>query len=387
MSREVVIVEALRTPTGKRNGLLSRVHALTLGGIPLTALFSRTGLEPALVDYVIWGCVSQVGEQAINVGRQTWLNAGLPIEVPATTIDTQCGSSQQALHLAHGMISSGQADIMVIGGTESMSRVPMGSTFAHGPGTPSPSSFLEQYPVTHQGDSAEMMAKHWNVSRKEADSLGLESHRRAHHATQSGWFEREIVPVETVDEDGNSITVCHDEGIRPNTSLEKMGTLKPAFQEDGIVTAGNSSQISDGSAAILVMSADKAQALGLEPRARIVAQTLVGVDPVMMLSGPIPATQKLLDLSGLGLDDMDLVEINEAFATVVIAWQREYDPDMSKVNVHGGAIALGHPLGASGAKLMTTLVHALGTHDKRYGLQTMCCGGGLGTGTIIERLN
>jgi acetyl-CoA acetyltransferase family protein len=263
----------------------------------------------------------------------------------------------------------------------------MGTNYKHGPGTPFPPEFLEHYPVTHQGDSAEMMATKWNISREQADSFSLESHQRAHTATQKGWFEREIVPVETVDEEGNPVTVCHDEGIRPNTAPEKMASLNPAFQENGIVTAGNSSQISDGAATILLMTADKAKELGLNPLARIVTQALVGVDPVLMLSGPIPATQKLLKQSGLSLSDIDLIEINEAFATVVLAWQRELNPDMSKVNVHGGAIALGHPLGASGAKLMTTLVHALETHNGRYGLQTMCCGGGLGTGTIIERLN
>ncbi|NDJ87122.1 MAG: thiolase family protein [Chloroflexi bacterium] len=387
MSRDVVIIEAARTPTGKRNGALSRVHAMQLGAIPMQAVLERSGLDPAMVDLVLWGCVSQVGEQSINVGRQCWLHAGLPLEVPASTIDTQCGSSQQALNYAYGMIASGQAEIMIIGGVESMSRVPMGSNFKSGPGTPYPPDFLEQYPVTHQGDSAEMMAQRWEITRGEADQLSLESHQRAHQATAKGWFDHEIVPVETVDEAGEPVTVCHDEGVRPNTSLEKLASLKPVFQEQGIVTAGNASQISDGAAAIIVMSADKARELNLRPRARIIAQTLVGVDPVLMLSGPIPATQKLLQQSGLALDEIDLIEINEAFASVVLAWQREYGPDMSKVNVHGGAIALGHPLGASGAKLMTTLVQALETHDKRYGLQTMCCGGGLGTGTIIERLN
>lgn len=387
MSREVVIIDTARTPTGKRNGALSRVHALTLGAIPVKAVLERSGIDPTLVDLVLWGCVSQVGEQAINVGRQVWLQAGLPLEVPATTLDTQCGSSQQALNMAYGLIRSGQADVMVIGGGESMSRVPMASSFRNGPGTPFPPEFLAQYPVTHQGDSAEMLAQGWNISREEADAYSLESHRRAHQATQNGWFEREIVPVETLDEAGNIVTVCRDEGIRADTTPEKMASLKPAFQENGIVTAGNSSQISDGAAAVLLMDAEKAAQLGLKPRARLVAQTLVGVDPVMMLTGPIPATHKLLQQTGLTLDDLDAIEINEAFATVVLAWQREYQADMRKVNRHGGAIALGHPLGASGAKLMTTLLHALETHDGRYGLQTMCCGGGLGTGTIIERLN
>lgn len=386
MTREVVIIEGVRTPVGKRNGGLSRVHALDLASVPLKALIARTGVDPASIDYVLWGCVSQVGEQSINVGRQAWLHAGLPLEVPASTIDTQCGSSQQALNIAFGMIASGQVDSMIVGGVESMSRIPMGSNFMQGPGTPYPPHFLEQYPVTNQGDSAEMMASRWNVSREEADSFSLGSHRRAHHATQNGWFEREIIPVETVDEAGNPVTISRDEGIRPTTTPEKMASLTPAFQADGIVTAGNASQISDGAAALLVMAADKAKALGLKPRARIVAQTLVGVDPVLMLSGPIPATAKVLSIAGLKLDDIDLIEINEAFASVVLAWQHEYQPDMSRVNVHGGAVALGHPLGASGARLMVTLLHALETHGKRYGLQTMCCGGGLGTGTIIEWL-
>ena len=387
MSHDVVIIEAARTPTGKRNGALSRVHATNLAALPLQAVINRSRINPSTVDLVLWGCVTQVGEQSINIGRQAWLQAGFPIEVPATTLDTQCGSSQQALNLAYGMISSGQAEIMVVGGVESMSRVPMGSNFRNGPGTPYPSEFLEQFPVTHQGDSAEMMAEQWKISREESDRFSLESHHRAHQATQNGWFEREIVPVETIDEDGNPIIICHDEGIRPNTTLEKMASLKPVFQENGKVTAGNASQISDGSAAILLMSANKAKDLGLMPRARIVAQTLVGVDPVLMLSGPIPATKSVLDKANLSFNDIDLIEINEAFASVVLAWQKEYNPDMAKVNVHGGAIALGHPLGASGAKLMVTLLHALETHEKRYGLQTMCCGGGLGTGTIIERLN
>lgn len=384
---DVVIVDAVRSPVGKRNGALSRVHPLDLGSIVMHALIDRKQLDPSLVGLVLWGCVSQVGEQSINIGRQTWLNAGLPLEVPASTIDTQCGSSQQALNLAMGMIASGQHDIMMIGGTESMSRVPMGSNYSQGPGQPYTEHFLEQYPVTHQGDGAEMIARKWQISREEADAFSLESHRRAHQATQDGCFAKEIIPVETVDESGDPITISQDEGIRANTSLEKMASLQPVFQEDGIVTAGNASQISDGSAAILLMNAEKAEELGLKPLARVVAQTLVGVDPVMMLTGPIPATKVVLDRAKLNFSDIDLIEINEAFASVVLAWQREYNPDMSKVNVYGGAIALGHPLGATGAKLMTTLVHALHTHEKRYGLQTMCCGGGLGTGTIIERIS
>jgi acetyl-CoA acyltransferase len=387
MSREVVIVEAARTPVGKRNGALSRVHAVELASLPMQAIINRTGIDPKRIDQVLWGCVTQVGEQSINVGRQAWLHANLPLEVPATTIDNQCGSSQETVNLAFGMIRSGLVDVVLAGGVESMSRVPMAANFMNGPGSPYTPEFLDRYPVTNQGDSAEMMADKWDVSREEADAFSLESHRRAYQATQDGCFEREIVPVETVGENGSPITVKHDEGIRPNTSMEKLAGLKTVFKDDGIVTAGNASQISDGSAALLLMGADTAKALGLKPRARLVTQTLVGVDPVLMLSGPIPATQKLLDQAGLKLEDIDLFEVNEAFASVVLAWEKEYHPDMSKVNVHGGAIALGHPLGASGAKLMTTLVHALEIHGGRYGLQTMCCGGGLGTGTILERVD
>jgi acetyl-CoA acyltransferase len=387
MAREVVIVDAARTPIGKRDGGLSRLHAVALGSIPIKAMIERTGLDPLKVDLVLWGCVSQAGEQAVNVGRQVWLHAGLPIDVPATTLDTQCGSSQEALNLAYGMIASGQADVMVVGGVESMSRIPMLSTIKNGPGFPYTPEILNVYPITHQGDSAEMLAEKWHIQREEADQFSLQSHQRAAHATQQGWFQREIVPVETIDENGDPTIICNDEGFRANASLEKMASLKPAFKEDGIVTAAGSSQISDGAAALLVMDVETAQKLGLKPRARILAQTLVGVDPALMLTGPIPATRKLLDKTGLSFNDIDLIEINEAFATVVLAWQREYNPDMNRVNAHGGAIALGHPLGASGARLMTTLLHALETHDKRYGLQTMCCGGGLGTGTIIERLN
>lgn len=386
--RDVVIVDAVRTPVGKRNGKLSQMHALELGSVALNGLFARNeAVDPAVVDFVFWGCVSQVGEQSTNIGRQTWLYAGLPLTVPASTIDTQCGSSQQALNLAFGMIASGQHDVVVVGGTENMSRVPMGSSYENGPGTHNPPDLFERYPVTHQGDSAEMIARKWEISREEADAFSLESHKRADEATRNGYFQREIIPVNTVDANGDPVHMAYDEGIRPNTSLEKLAGLKTVFQEDGIVTAGNASQISDGSAAILLMSAEKANALGLKPMARIVAQTLVGVDPVIMLTGPIPATKAVLDRAGMSLGDIDWIEINEAFASVVLAWQQEYNPDMSKVNPHGGAIALGHPLGATGAKLMTTLVHGLITHNKHIGLQTMCCGGGLGTGTIIERLN
>lgn len=387
MSREVVIVEAARSPIGRRNGALSRVHAVALGAHSIQAVLQRSGIDPLEVEQVIFGCVSQVGEQAINIGRNAWLHAHLPIEVPATTIDFQCGSSQQAVHLAAGMIGSGAAEVILAGGVESMSRVPMGSNFMNGPGFAYTDDILADHDIQNQGVSAEWMAERWKISRQEADQLGLESHQRAHYATDCGWFDAEIAPIETTGEDGQPLTLRHDEGIRPNSSLEKMATLPTPFKEGGIVSAGNASQISDGSAALLLMSREKAAALGLSPRARIVAQTLVGVDPALMLSGPIPATKKVLAQAGLSLDEIDLIEINEAFASVVLAWQREYQPDMSRVNVQGGAIALGHPLGASGARLMVTLLHALERTGGRYGLQSMCCGGGMGTGTIIERLD
>jgi acetyl-CoA acetyltransferase family protein len=387
MSREVVIVEAVRTPVGKRGGVLSRVHALELASIPMKGLIESTKIDPLVVDQVLWGCVTQVGEQSINVGRQAWLHAGLPMEVSATTMDNQCGSSQETVNLAFGMIASGLAEVIIAGGVESMSRIPMFSNFKNGPGSPYSPEFLEMYPVTHQGDSAEMMGKKWNITREEADAFSYSSHQKAAQAEDNGWFDNEVRAVQTSDENGKWMVVKYDEGIRRDASLEKMATLRPVFQETGIVTAANSSQISDGAAALLLMSADKAKELGLKARARLIAQCNVGVDPVLMLSGPIPATHKLLKQANLKLEDIDAFEVNEAFATVVLAWQKEFNVDINKVNQHGGAIALGHPLGASGAKLMVTLLNVLEHHGGRYGLQTMCCGGGLGTGTIIERLN
>jgi acetyl-CoA acyltransferase len=386
MNRDVVIVEAARSPIGRRNGVLSRVHAVELAAHAIDAVLQRTGIDPNLVDQIIFGCVSQVGEQSVNIGRQAWLHNHLPVEVPATTLDFQCGSSQQAVHLAAGLIASGAADVILAGGVESMSRVPMFSNMEHH-GSPYTPQILDDHNIINQGMSAEWIAQKWNISRAEADELGCMSHSKAYQATERGWFSAEIAPIEATDENGQPVTVRQDEGIRAGTSVEKMATLKTPFMDDGIVTAGNASQISDGSAALLVMSADKAAELGLKARARIVAQAVVGVDPALMLTGPIPATRKVLNSAGLSLDDMDLVEINEAFASVVLAWQREYHPDMEKVNVNGGAIALGHPLGASGSRLMVTLLHALERTGGRYGLQTMCGGGGMGTGTILERLD
>lgn len=384
--RDVVIVEAVRTPVGRRNGRLKGIHAVELAAKTLREVVSRVKLDPARVDQVLWGCVSQVGEQAFNVGRWSLLQAGYPVEVPATSLDFQCGSSQQAVHLAYGLIASGQYDIIVAGGVEAMSRVPMFSTIQNGPGEPWTDEIKERFSPVPQGISAEEIAQKWGLSRQELDAYSLESHHKAAAATQAGAFKREIVPITVTLDDGTTEVMDKDEGIRYDTSMEKLASLKPSFLPDGMVTAGNSSQISDGSAALLLMGADTAKELGLRPRARIVAQVVVGVDPHIMLTGPIPATRAVLKRAGLRLDDMDRIEINEAFASVVLAWQKELEPDMRKVNVQGGAIALGHPLGCTGAKLMTTLLHSLEASGGRYGLQTMCCGGGMGTGTIIERL-
>jgi acetyl-CoA acetyltransferase family protein len=379
--RDVVIVEAVRTPIGRRNGTLKGVHPVVLAAMSLRELMRRAVVEPELVEDVVMGCVSQVGEQAVNIARNAVLQAGFPIEVPATTVDRQCGSGQQAIHFAANLIQAGVCDITIAAGIESMSRLPIGSSTSTG-GNPFPPSLLEEYPLTHQGISAEMIAAKWDIPREELDAFSLRSHQRAAAAADGGYFDRELMSVPLAD--GSSF--ARDEGIRRDTSLEKLASLQPSFKPDGVITAGNSSQISDGAAALLLMTPEKAAELGLRPRARIVAQKVVGVDPVMMLTGPIPATKAVLAKGGLALDDIDLFEVNEAFAPVVLAWQREIQPDMERVNVNGGAIALGHPLGCSGARLMVTLLHELERRGARYGLQTMCCGGGLGTATIIERL-
>ena len=379
--REVVIVEAVRTPIGRRNGALKDVHPVVLAAMALRELMQRAKIDPALVEDVVMGCVSQVGDQAVNIARNAVLQAGFPIEVPATTVDRQCGSGQQAIHFAANLIAAGVCDITIGAGIESMSRLPIGSSTATG-GHPFPPSLLEMYPLTHQGISAEMIAAKWEIPREELDAYSLQSHQLAAAATDNGYFDREIMSVSLAD--GSSFT--RDEGIRRDSTLEKLAALQPSFKPDGVITAGNSSQISDGAAAVLLMTPEKAAELGLRPRARIVAQKVVGVDPVMMLTGPIPATRQVLAKAGLTLDDIDLFEVNEAFAPVVLAWKRELDPDMERVNVNGGAIALGHPLGCSGTRLMTTLLHELERRGARYGLQTMCCGGGLGTATIIERV-
>ena len=387
-----VIVDAVRTPGGKRNGALENWHAVDLASEALGALQARNDLDPALVDDVIMGCVMQVSEQSLNVARNAVLAAGWPESVPATTVDRQCGSSQQAIHFAAQGVIAGAYDIVVAAGVESMTRTPMGSSIVPGLGMPFGPRMVDRYAerggLVNQGISAEMIADHFDISRDELDRYSLGSHERAARATAQGRFEREIVPVAVRGDGGEEtgVILTADEGIRPDTSLDALGRLKPAFTPDGKVTAGNSSQITDGASAVLIMSEERANALGLTPKARLVAFALAGVDPVMMLTGPIPATRSVLERAKLSLDDVDLFEINEAFASVVLAWEREIHPDMGKVNVNGGAIALGHPLGATGGKLMATLVHELDRSGGRYGLLTMCEGGGLANATLIERL-
>lgn len=388
----VVIIEAVRSPVGRRNGGLSTVHPADLLATVQQELVKRSGIDPSLVEEVIGGCVTAVGEQSFNITRTAWLTAGLPLGSAATTIDTQCGSSQQATNLAASLIASGAIDVAVACGVEMMTRIPIGSNTKAGPGRAIPKSYFPRYEFTSQFEGAERVADKWGITRDDCDRFGLESQTRAHAAWAEGRFDREIVAIDAPDLDeegkptGSTHRVERDEGLR-ETSLESLAQLKPVAREDGVHTAGSASQISDGAAAILLMNEDKALALGLRPRARITHQTLVGVDPVLMLTGPIEATHKLLDRSGMTMTDIDRVEINEAFASVVLAWERELRPDMATVNPSGGAIALGHPLGATGARLLTTALHELERTDRSTALVTMCCGGGLGTGTIIERLS
>ena len=385
--REVVIVEAVRTPVGrghKEKGYYRDLHPSNLLAHTYSELIDRAGIEPEVVEDVVAGCVQQFGEQSLNIGRNAWLEAGFPIETPATTIDRQCGSAQQAVNYAAAMVASGVHDVMIGGGVEHMGHIGFSDAFKvmedYGMGY-SP-QLMEKYGLVPQGISAEMIADKWDISREELDELAVRSHANAQRATEEGRFEREIAPVAV-----NGDTFTSDQGIRPGTSMDGLAELKPAFKEDGKVTAGNSSQISDGAAAVLLMTREKADELGLKPRAKLLDQTAVGVDPVMMLTGPIPATQKLLERNSMTMDDIDLVEINEAFASVVAAWQRELDPDMDRVNVNGGAISIGHPLGSTGARLITTLLHEMERSDSEVGLVTMCCGGGIGTGTLIQRVD
>jgi acetyl-CoA acetyltransferase family protein len=382
--REAVIVEAVRTPLGRRNGKLKDLHPVVLGSMVLQELVRRAEIDPALVEDVVFGCVSQVGEQALNIARNAWLAAGFPFETPGTTVDRQCGSSQQAIHFAANLIQSGVADVAIAGGVESMSRVTMGSSVAQGPGHAFPPELLEHYDLVPQGISAELVARKYGVDRREMDELGVRSHLRAAEATEKGYLASQIMPVE-IRANGHSETMTADEGIRPTANYEAAAKLLPAFNPDHSITAANSSQISDGAAAVLLMSAEKARELGARPRARIIAQKVVGCDPVLMLEGPIPGTAAVLKQAGLDLGDIDLFEINEAFASVVLAWAKATGADLERTNVNGGAIAIGHPLGASGARLMCHLLNELERRDLRYGLESMCCGGGLGTATIIDR--
>jgi acetyl-CoA C-acetyltransferase len=387
--QDVVILSAVRTPIGRRKGGLAGLHPADLLGAVQRAAVERAGIDPKDVGQIVGGCVSQVGEQSFNISRTAWLAQGLPLEIAATTIDSQCGSSQQATTLAAGMVGAGIEDVVLACGVEMMTRVPLGSNMTGA--SPLPASYREHYALASQFQGAEMIAKEYGITREDTDRFGLRSQQRAITAWQEGRFAREIVPVEApvLDEEGKPTgerrTVDRDEGLR-ETSLEKLAQLKPVVGPDGVHTAGTSSQVSDGAAAVLLASPQKAKALGLTPRARIVATTLVGVDPVTMLKGPIPSSRKVFQQTGLSIRDMDVAEVNEAFASVVLAWEKELEPNPERVNPNGGAIALGHPTGCTGARLITTALHELERTGGRYGLIAMCCGGGLGTGTIIERL-
>jgi acetyl-CoA C-acetyltransferase len=391
--QSVVIVDAVRTPIGRRNGGLATMHPAEVLGIVQKAIIDRTGIDPNDIGQLVGGCVSQVGEQSFNVTRTAWLAAGMPMGTAATTIDTQCGSSQQATNLATALVGSGVVDVALACGVEVMSRIPIGSNSQKklGLGIPIPKTYFEQYEMTSQFEGAERIAEKWGITREDTDRFGFDSQQRAAQAWAEGRYDGQYVTVDApdVDEEGNPTgsthTVARDEGLR-ETTLEKLASLKPVARDNGVHTAGNSSQISDGAAAVLLMTEERAAALGLTPRARIVDTCLVGVDPVLMLTGPIDATQRLLERTGLSIDDIDTFEINEAFASVVLAWAKEVGADLAKTNPNGGAIALGHPLGATGAFLLTKALNELERTDGRYGLVSMCCGGGLGTGTIIERI-
>jgi acetyl-CoA acyltransferase len=384
---QAVIVDAVRTPLGKRNGALKDWHPVDLAAETLSAIAQRNDLDPAMVDDVVMGCVSQVGEQTYNVGRGAVLGAGWPETVPGVTLDRQCGSSQQAAHFAAQGVMAGVYEVAVASGVESMTRVPMGISFSQGPGKPFGQKMRDRYhdSLVPQGISAEIIAERWDIGREELDRISYDSHMRAATATDEGRFESQIIPIETWD-NGTPVVVAADEGIRPTTTTEALGALKPVFKEDGKVTAGNSSQITDGAASLLITSEDKAERMGWRPKARFVSFAVVGTDPISMLTGPIPATEQALAKAGLSVEDIGLFEVNEAFASVIAAWLRETGADWERVNVNGGAIALGHPLGASGARLMTTLVHEMERSDIRYGLQAMCEGLGTANATIIELL-
>ena len=380
--REVVIVEAVRTPVGKRNGVFRDKHPVHLAAIVLEEVVKRAGVEKQLIEDIVMGCVTPIGEQGYNIGRLAALEAGFPIDVPAVQINRMCGSGQQALHFAAQEIKSGDMDITIAAGVESMTKVPI---LSDGNERTIPPSLHEKYEFVHQGISAELIAEKYGLTREQLDEYAYESHQRALRAQAEGRFSREIVAVKGLDKDGNDIIVTADEGPRQDTSLEALAALKPVFKQNGKITAGNASQMSDGAAALLLMEREIALRLGLRPKAKIVAQTVVGSDPTYMLDGVIPATKKVLQKANLTMDAIDLIEINEAFASVVLAWQKEIGVSLSKVNVNGGAIALGHPLGATGVKLMTSLVHELERRKGRYGLLTICIGHGMATATIVER--
>jgi acetyl-CoA acyltransferase len=384
--REVVIVDAVRTPIGRghpEKGNFKDVHPAELLGLTYAELIRRSGIDASEVENVIAGCVQQMGEQSMNIARNAWLQEGFPIEASASTVDLQCGSAQQAVGFGTALVAAAIHDVVIGSGVEHMGHI----SFAAGEqvqrelGSPFTQKFFDKHNVKGQGLGAEMIAEQYEIPRSELDELAVQSHRKAAAASEGGLFAREIVGVGV-----NGDTVLLDQGIRPDTNIEKLATLKPAFKPDGVITAGNSSQISDGAAAVLIMSREKADALGLKPRAIILDQTSVGCDPVKMLEGPIPATRRILERNGMTIGDIDYIEINEAFAPVVAAWRREFDPDMARVNPRGGAMALGHPLGSTGARLVTTLLHEMEDDDKEIGLVTMCCGGGLGTGTLIQRV-
>lgn len=381
--REPVIVATVRTPFGKRRGKLADWHPVNLGAFVISRVLERAGVPAESVDQVFFGCVSQYGEQSLNIARNALLTAGLPVEVAGTTLDFQCGSSQQAVYFAASTVRSGAADIVVAGGVESMSKVALGTTFSD-ERYPFPPELLSRFGMVHQGLSAQLMVDKYKLARAELDEFGVRSHHLAAAATEAGRFETEIAPIE-IDEGGARSEMTRDEGVRPSASMQAAATLAPSFHPDHDITAANSSQITDGAAAVLVMSAAKARELGVKPRARIAQHAVVGCDPVTMLEGPIPATQAALRRAQLNLDDIDLYEVNEAFASVPLAWLRATGASLERTNVNGGAIALGHPVGATGARLITTILSELERRDQRYGLVTMCCGGGLGTATIIDR--
>jgi len=387
---DAVIVDAVRTTVGRRGGKLSGWHAVDLAAQPIRLLAERNDLDPSIVDDVIFGCTMTVGEQAMNIARNAALAAGFPDSVPGTTVDRQCGSAQQAIHFAAQAVMAGAMDVVIGGGVESMTRVPIGSTTEPGPGEAYGPLYLKRFQLVHQGLCAEEIAKRWGVSRAEMDALALESHRRAAEATENGHFSNEIIPLEirTLENpDGTGELLASDEGIRSDSTIERLSGLRPAFVEDGLVTAASSSQISDGAGAVLIMSEEKAAELGLRPRARFHTFAVAANDPEIMLTAVIPATRLVLEKAKLDISDIDVIEINEAFASVVLAWQRELQPDMKKVNRNGGAMALGHPTGASGARLMATMLNELERTGGRFGLQSMCEGGGQANATIIERLD